>query len=70
MIRYQKKKVAKDSTLPLSDVIGAIVIGISCIFLAWFCFSVVEVWIHNGTALSDQPYQYSDFNLFTLLLNR
>ena len=36
-------------------------------FLMWFGWSILEVWIHNWTMLSDNPYQYSGINMFSLL---
>lgn len=39
------------------------------LFAAWFGFSLVEVWIHNASMLSAQPYEYSPFNLFEVLMN-
>jgi hypothetical protein len=44
----------------------AIIIGL---LLAWFMFSVSEVWAHNFSLFKDQPANYSDINLFALLAN-
>jgi hypothetical protein len=39
------------------------------VFLLWFAFSMFEVCVHNMTMLDENPYQYSNINLFELLMN-
>ena len=50
-------------------IIRALFIVAAVLFAAWFFWSVVEVWIHNATMLDPNPYQYSNFNLFELLMS-
>ena len=38
-------------------------------FLLWFAFSVFEVWMYNATMFDDNPYKYSNINLFELLMD-
>lgn len=43
---------------------------IACIlFAVWFGWSLAEVWMHNATMLDTNPYQYSDFNMFQMLMS-
>ena len=53
--------------LNLYSILYSISLLVSIILLLWFAFSVVEVWIHNDTIHSANPYEYSDFNLFELM---
>ena len=39
------------------------------VFLLWFAFSLFEVWMHNATLFDENPYKYSDINLFEWLMN-
>lgn len=41
----------------------------SVLFAAWFGWSLIEVWVHNATLFDPEPYQYSSFNLFELLMS-
>ena len=50
-------------------IVRAIFVVTMFLFMAWFVWSVVEVWVHNMTMLSSNPYQYSDINLFQLLVS-
>jgi hypothetical protein len=53
--------------LTVGNVLYSLMMLVSIIFLLWFAFSVVEVWVHNDTIHSANPYEYSDFNLFDLM---
>ena len=69
MTHTTKKQIKRTIEL-IGKIIGALFIAASILFLVWIVFSLAEVQIHNWTALSEQPHEYSAFNLFNILLNR
>lgn len=69
MTHTTKKQIKRTAELA-GKILGTLFIAASVLFIAWIVFSLVEVQIHNWTALSEQPYEYSAFNLFNILLNR
>ena len=54
--------------LNLYNTLYSVSLLLSIMLLLWFAFSVVEVWIHNDTINSLNTYEYSDFNLFELIV--
>jgi hypothetical protein len=69
MTHTTKKQIKRAAELA-GKILGALFIAASILFITWIVFSFAEVQIHNWTALSEQPYEYSAFNLFNLLLNK
>ena len=54
--------------LNLRNTLYSVSLLLSIMILLWFTLSVVEVWIHNGTINSLSTYEYSEFNLFKLVV--
>lgn len=49
-------------------IIRAIATVALILFAVWFGWSIIEVWMHNATMLDTNPYQYSDFNMFQMMM--
>lgn len=58
----------RNNKLTVGSVLYSLFMLVSIMFAIWFAFSVVEVWIHNDTLHSANPYTYSSFNLFELMI--
>ncbi len=65
MLKLIAKKVRKAT---LEDKIGCIIGFISLCFLMWLFASFMEVQIHNWTMLDANPYQYSEWNFFEMMM--
>ena len=59
---------AKRNIRIVKSVCKALYYTITVGLMLWIGWSVLEVWIHNATMLNENPYQYSSFNMFTLLM--
>ena len=62
------KRGRRNKRKAICNTISKICMVFSVVFMLWFAFSVVEVWIHNDAAMMSVTHTYSDFNLFTLMV--
>lgn len=54
--------------LNLRNTLYSVSLLVSIMILLWFTLSVIDVWFHNGTINSLNTYEYSNFNLFKLMI--